>query len=95
MSDLSYTVCVRPEEDYCWIEWSLEYSDTFSWGIPLTWKQHWNHTEDNCSGGDFITIEDGLSYDKTPELDRICGQRLSKQNYIFCESYSNRNQIYE
>ena len=88
MSDQSYTVCVRPEENYCWIEWQLEYSDTFSWGTPLSWSQSvspLNITDDECSDDDFITIDDGLTADKIPELYRFCGKTLSKQNYIFCK----------
>ena len=87
MSDLRYTVCVRPEEDYCWIEWWPEFDGSFCcWGQPITnWSLLAQTTTDLCTADDFITIDDSLRNDKTEEFERICGQTLSKNNYIFCK----------
>ena len=83
---MSYTICIRVEENHCWIEWRPEYSDTFSWGLPIAFNHSLSgNSYEMCKSDDFITISDGLNADKAPENDRICGQRFSTHNYIICE----------
>jgi len=88
MSNLRYTVCVRVQENYCWIKWETDNRDSFSFGSPFRNNYSLSYigaSGQSCNNDDFISIDEGITEDFVPEDDRICGKKFLKYNYVICE----------